>query len=222
MAELKYPNESNAYRAARNELLEAEAELRAHIERVAALRRALPLGGEVPQDYAFEAEGGSVKLSELFAGAMDTLFLYGFMFGPNAEKPCPLCTSFLDSLDGNAPHLQQRINVAVSARAPFERLKALAAARGWNNLRIVSSANNSYQADYFAETQQHGQMPMANVFVRRDGKIHHSWGSELLYAASDDGCDSRHIDLLWPLWNVLDLTPDGRGSDGYPALSYEQ
>jgi predicted dithiol-disulfide oxidoreductase (DUF899 family) len=219
---IRFPNESDVYRAARADLLKAEAELRDHVERVAAQRRKLPLGGKVKEDYVFdetvEGEKRQTRMSELFADDKDTLFLYGFMYGPKAEAPCPLCTSFLDSLNGSQPHISQRINLAVSARAPIDRITKLASSRGWDNLRLLSSSDNSFQSDYFAETEKHGQMPMANVFVRRDGVIHHFWGSELLYGPSD--ADSRHIDLMWPLWNVFDTTPDGRSADWYPKLKY--
>ena len=218
-----YPNESPGYRKARNDLLAAEATLREQVERVAALRRALPLGGKVATDYTFREhrkDGGSaaVKLSELFAPGRDSLLLYGFMFGPRMDHACPMCTSFLDSLDGAAPHLTQRINVAVCARSPIERIAEFAASRGWRNLRLLSSAENTFQHDYLAEGDDGGQWPMANVFVRRDGAIHHFWGSELLFEPFPTG-NTRHIDMLWPLWNVLDLTPEGRGETWYPALS---
>jgi predicted dithiol-disulfide oxidoreductase (DUF899 family) len=219
-----YPNESAEYRKARNELLEAEDALRSQLERVAELRRALPVGGEVKQDYGFEerASDGSVQkvtLGELFAPGRDSLLLYGFMFGPQMERACPMCTSFLDSLNGAAPHIGQRINLAVSARSPIERLTDFAESRGWTNLRLISSAHNSFQYDYLAEGDDGAQLPMANVFVRRDGAIHHFWGSELLLRPYPSG-NSRHVDLIWPLWNVLDLTPEGRGRDWYPALEY--
>jgi predicted dithiol-disulfide oxidoreductase (DUF899 family) len=219
-----YPNESAEYRKARNELLEAEEGLRRELERVAALRRALPLGGELPEDYAFEERDpqGRVrktKLSELFASGLDSLLLYGFMFGPKMERACPMCTSFLDSLDGAAPHLGQRINLAVCARSPVERIAAHAASRGWSKLRLLSSADNGYAHDYLTEGDDGSQWPMANVFVRRGGRIHHFWGSELMFRSSPSG-NTRHIDLAWPLWNVLDWMPEGRGKDWYPALEY--
>jgi predicted dithiol-disulfide oxidoreductase (DUF899 family) len=224
---VKFPNESDAYRKARDELLRAEIALSDQTERVAEQRRKLPLGGRAKEDYVFEELAGGkprpVKLSELFASGKDTLFLYGFMFGPNAEHPCPMCTSFLDALDRQVDHISQRINVAVSARSPVQRIVDFAATRGWKKLRLISSSDNHYQADYFAEDASANQWPMANVFVRKDGAIHHFWGSEMLYAGKDgrrDGTDSRHIDMLWPLWNVLDLTPGGRGADFYPKLSY--
>ncbi len=222
MTDVRFPNESPEYREARNALLAAEAELRAQTERVASMRRALPLGGLVKEDYAFDeldddGNARQVKLSELFVPGKDTLVVYGYMYGPDAAAPCPLCTSMLDSLNGGAAHITDHVGLVVSARSSIDRVAKLAAGRGWTNLRMVSSANNTYQADYFAEMEGGGQMPMANVFVRRDGQIHHTWGSELLYAGGDG--DSRHIDTVWPLWNVLDWTPAGRG-EGYPKLSY--
>jgi predicted dithiol-disulfide oxidoreductase (DUF899 family) len=218
----RFPNESPKYRAARDALLATEAELRDQVERVAAQRRALPLGGRLEQDYAFnEIVGGAsrtVKLSALFDPGKDTLFLYSFMYGPDAKQPCPLCTSFLDALDAQVQHIGQRISVAVVAKSPIERINEFASGRGWKRLRLVSAAGTTYQRDYFGENAEGNQWPMANVFVRKDGDVHHFWGSELLYVDTEG--DSRHIDLLWPLWNVLDLTPAGRGADFYPQLSY--
>jgi predicted dithiol-disulfide oxidoreductase (DUF899 family) len=216
-----FPNESPEYRKARDELLDEEAVLRDQQERVAALRRKLPLGGEA-QDYEFEQSVAGaatpVKLSELFAPGQDSLLIYGFMYGPQMEQACPMCTSFLDSLNGAAPHISQRISLAVSARSPIERLVAHGEQRGWGDLRLISAANNTYARDYQTEAEDGSQLPMANVFVRRDGRIHHFWSSELFFRANPNG-HPRHVDLLWPLWNVLDLTPDGRG-DWFPALDY--
>lgn len=225
MQKAPFPNESTEYRQARDRLLQAEAALRQQLEEVAALRRELPLGGRVKEDYVFQelAEDGEstrVKLSELFAPGKDSLFVYGFMFGPQMKAACPLCTSLLDSLDGNAPHIAQKVNLAVVARSPIRRIHDFAAERGWRHLRLLSSADNSFQADYLAEDEKGDQWPMANVFVRRDGAIHHFWGSELLFEKFASG-DMRHVDLLWPLWNLLDLTPEGRGESWYPALSYD-
>jgi predicted dithiol-disulfide oxidoreductase (DUF899 family) len=169
------------------------------------------------------AEGGvqQVRLSELFAPGQHSLLLYGFMFGPKMERACPMCTSFLDSLNGAAPHIRQRMSLAVCARSAIDRVADFGASRDWTNLRLLSSENNSFQHDYLAEGDDQEQLPMANVFVRRDGKIHHFWGSELLFRPYPTG-NTRHIDTLWPLWNVLDLAPEGRGSDWYPALEYER
>lgn len=218
MVDSRYPNESGEYRGAREELLKAESDLREGVERVAALRRGLPLGGAVREDYVFQGAGGPVKISELFADGKDSLFLYSYMFSPEMESPCPLCTSFLDALDAQAPHIEQRINVAVTAKSPFERVAAVAKGRGWHNMRLLSDGETSYHADYLGEAPDGSQMPMANVFVRREGRIHHWWGSELLFVPTEVG-DRRHIDMMWPLWNVLDTTPEGRG-DIYPKLEY--
>ncbi len=225
MKQLTFPNESPQYREARAELLDAEAALRQQTEKVAESRRALPLGGQAKEDYVFEemAAGGGireVRLSELFQPEKGSLFIYGFMYGPNAKQPCPLCTSLLDGLNGNAKHIEQRMSLAVVARSPIERIREFAATRGWSNLRLLSSANNTYQSDYFAEDQEGNQWPMANVFVKRNGAVHHFWGSELLSRPFEGG-DMRHVDMFWPLWNVLDLTPEGRSKTWYPALSYD-
>lgn len=219
-----FPNESAGYREARNALLEAEEELRERIEEVATLRRELPLGGRVEEDYVFDeldahGEVRQVRLSDLFAPGKDSLFLYSYMYGPEMEEPCVMCTSILDGLEGNAPHIEQRMNLAVAARSPIERVERFARDRGWRHLRLLSSANNTYHPDYFGEDEDGSQWPMANVFVRRDGAVHHFWGSELMFRLLENG-NTRHVDLLWPLWNVFDLTPEGRGETWYPKLRY--
>ena len=219
MAALKFPNETKQYRTARKKLLDAEIALRRQIEKVAALRRKLPNGGELAQDYVFTSQDGPVKLSELFERG-NTLLAYSFMFGPQMKNACPMCTSFLDGLNGNAQHIAQRANLVVIAKSPIERLLEYARGRDWRNLRLLSSAGTSYNRDYYGENDKGAQLPMMNVFVKRDGKVRHFYGSEVLYAPEDKGQNARHNDLMWPLWNVLDLTPEGRGSDWYPKLSY--
>jgi len=217
----RFPGESRAYRRAREKLLAAEIKLRRQIEEVAALRRKLPAGGAVPQDYAFDEGGGSiVRLSKLFASGKASLILYNFMYGPNMKHACPMCTAFLDSLDGAAPHVIQQANLAVVAKSPIERIRKFARSRGWRNLRLLSSSANSYNRDYGGETPEGSQMPSLNVFVRRDGVIRHFFNTELLFAKTEKGQDPRHNDLAWPLWNLLDLTPEGRGKDWYPKLEY--
>jgi predicted dithiol-disulfide oxidoreductase (DUF899 family) len=221
MASMKFPNETTDYRQARSALLQAEIDLRNQVEQVAAMRRRLPPGGAVKQDYEFDeiGPGGQirkVKLSELFEGSKNSLFIYSFMYGPKMEHPCVMCSSIVDGLNGNARHITQRINLAVVARSPIERIMAFARPRGWNSVRLLSSANNSYHPDYFGETDAGDQRPMANVFVRSDGVIRHFWGTEMAYA--DIEGQPRHMDLMWPLWNVFDTTPEGRGTDWYPPL----
>jgi predicted dithiol-disulfide oxidoreductase (DUF899 family) len=231
MPPVRFPDESKAYRSARSKLLKAEIDLRRRVEQVAALRRKLPLGGQVPEDYVFE-EGGQdpadvttvrkVRLSQLFQRGQDTLILYSYMYGPKMKQPCPMCTAMLDGLDGQAPHVSQRASFAVVARSPIGRIRELGHGRGWRNLRLLSSAGNDYHPSYHGEDEDGGQLPMMNVFVRRGGKTKHFWGSELLFAPSEKGMDSRHVDQFWPMWHLLDLTPGGRGRAFYPALEYSK
>jgi predicted dithiol-disulfide oxidoreductase (DUF899 family) len=220
-----FPNESAAYRKARNKLLKAEIGLRREVEAVAKLRRALPLGGEVPEDFVFQEPAEvigmkKVKLSELFAPGKDTLILYSYMYSQSMQNPCPMCTSIIDSLDGAALHLGQRVNLAVVAKSPLPRILTFARNRGWKNLKFLSSAENSYNRLYHGEDAEGHQTPAMNVFVKKDGKVRHSWASELMFAKAGKGQSPRHVDMIWPLWNMLDLTPEGRGKDWYPKLSY--
>jgi len=239
--DVRFPGESEEYRRERNRLLEAEIELRRAIERVAAQRRELPPGGVVPEDYVFErAGGGDVRFSELFEPGKDTLVVYSFMFPrysgddrpgpavgetaklPLAETPCSSCTSILDSLDGAAQHLTQRVNLAVVAKSDPERVADFARERGWRHLQLLSSRNTTYNRDYHAETADGEQRPILNVFVRDGDRFRHSWASELMFAPRDEGEDPRHVDAIWPVWHVLDTTPDGRGADWrFPLLRYE-
>ena len=217
---MRFPGESKRYRESRNRLLEAERDLRRHVEKVAAMRRKLPLGGRVPEDYVFDGVSGPVKLSEQFRDGRNTLILYSFMFGPQMKQPCPMCSSFIDSLNGAAPHVTQRANLAVVAKSPIARLEEYGRSRGWNNLRLLSSANNNYNRDYFGESPDRGQMPSLNVFVKRGDRVHHFYQTELLFMPSDKGQNERHIDIAWPLWNLLDFTPEGRGTDWFPKIQY--
>jgi predicted dithiol-disulfide oxidoreductase (DUF899 family) len=216
---MKFPNESKQYRAARDKLLKAEIALRKEVEAVAALRRKLPSGGEVPEDYVFDGQDGKVKLSELFKNG-NTLVAYSFMYGPKMQQPCPMCTSIIDGLNGNAVHIAQRTRLVVVAKSPIGRILEFARGRGWSNLKFVSSEPNSYNRDYHGEDEKGAQWPMLNVFYKAAGKIRHAWGSEMLTAKLERGQDPRHVDMLWPLWNVLDFTPEGRGTNWRPKLSY--
>jgi predicted dithiol-disulfide oxidoreductase (DUF899 family) len=227
MMSISFPGESPEYRAARDRLLKQEVELRRATEAVAAARRTLPPGGVVPQDYVFQQAGTDgtptkVKLSELFVPGKDTLAIYNFMF-PRAldeDLPCPSCTSFLDAFDGASQHITQRVNLVVVAKTELSRILAHAQARGWRRLRLLSSAGNTYNRDYFGETEEGAQMPMLNVFRRSGSAIRHFWGSELLYVPPEPGQDPRHTDSIDPQWNLFDFTPEGRGTDWYPELSY--
>lgn len=223
-ASLRLPGEDQAYRTARNELLKAERELRQRIERVAELRRALPPGGPLKEDYEFleagpSQETGAVRFTTLFEPGKDSLVIYGFMY-PEGGSPCPMCSAFLDSLDGAAPHIEQVVNLAAVARASPGELRDWAAQRGWRNLRLLSSSGTSYNADYLAENAQGDQLPILNVFHKTGSGIRHSYATELFFQPAEKGQNPRHVDMLWPLWNLLDLTPEGRGN-WYPSLDYE-
>ena len=222
-----FPAESRRYRTARNRLLTAEIDLRRHVERVARMRRKLPRGGPIAQDYAFEESapgpaGGvrEVKLSQLFHAKLDTLFLYSYMFGPQMKQPCPMCTSFIDALEGTIAHLSRRAALAIVAKSPIGRIAEFAQTRGWRRLRLLSSASNTYNLDYHGETPDGGQLPMLNIFVRRKGKIYHHYATELQFLPPDKGQNERHLDMMWPLWNLLDLTSEGRGANWFPSLTY--
>jgi predicted dithiol-disulfide oxidoreductase (DUF899 family) len=218
-----YPNESPQYRRARDELLAAELEARRAVERAATLRRTLPPGGAVPEDYVFEVAGQDgtsrrVPLSGLFEDGRTTLLLYSYMFGPDMESPCPSCTSILDGVDGALPHLAQRASFAAVVKSPLARALPVAAGRGWRHIRLVSSAGTSYNRDYHGENADGEQWPTMNVFVRDGDQVRHFWGAE--EAPSDPGQEPRNLDLFWPLWHLLDATPDGRGDGQFPRLSY--
>jgi predicted dithiol-disulfide oxidoreductase (DUF899 family) len=240
---IAFPGESAEYRAARDRLLEQEVELRRAMEAVAAARRELPPGGVVPEDYVFQgtgADGGraDVRLSELFEPDKDSLVIYNLMFPrgagddrpgpaggetarlPLEEAPCPSCVALLDQLEGAAEHASQQIGFAVVAKAPLDRLLTWAEERGWRNLRLLSSAANDFNRDYFGETADGFQMPMLNVFERDAGSIRHFWGAELTFAPADPGQDHRSVGTLEPLWNLFDLTREGRPMDWDEQLSY--
>jgi predicted dithiol-disulfide oxidoreductase (DUF899 family) len=240
---IHFPNESSEYRAARDRLLAREIELRRALESVAAARRRLPMGGLIAQDYLFDGLGSNgkparIKLSELFAPGKDSLVVYNFMFprfpddtrpGPKSgstaqlkreEGPCPSCTAFLDELDGAAQHLAQKLNFVVIANAPLQRLTAFADERGWRNLRLLSSGGTSFKRDYHAETAEGHQMPMLHVFHRERDGIHHFWSTEMFYEPPDPGQDPRHNGTLNLLWNMFDLTPEGRPANWREQLDY--
>ncbi len=216
---VRFPGESAAYRAARTALLAEEIELRRHIERVAAQRRALPPGGPVTGEFRFDGPDGPTDLAGLF-GDKETLAVYSLMFGPERARPCPMCTALLGPLDGNAADIGQRIALAVVARSPRERLVAFGRERGWRSLRLYADLNDAYSRAYFGLLPDGSEVPAFNIFTRRDGIIRHFWSGEMTGDSTDPGQDPRGAPDLTPLWNVLDMTPEGRGTDWYPKLDY--
>jgi predicted dithiol-disulfide oxidoreductase (DUF899 family) len=214
-----FPNETAEYRKARNILLAEELELRRHIERVAALRRAMPLGGEIPENYTFEGENGAVRLSDLF-GDKQALVIYSMMFGPERKRPCPMCTAILTSWDGTARNLRERVALAITARSPIDRILDFKKERGWRNLPLYSDGKGNYTRTYVSA--QDGDVPGLNIFTRKDGRVHHFWAGEMSGDMADPGQDPRGAPDLDPLWTILDLTPEGRGADWYPKLEYTQ
>jgi predicted dithiol-disulfide oxidoreductase (DUF899 family) len=240
---IRFPGESEEYRAARDRLLEQEVELRRAMEAVAVARRELPPGGPLPEDYVFQGEGAGgaptdVRLSELFAPGKDSLALYHFMFprssedprpGPEtgrtaelplAQGPCPSCTALLDQLDAVMFHSEPLLNFYAVAGAPLEHVLTFAHERGWRRMRVLSASGNTFKRDYHGESEDGAQIPMLNVFHRDGETIRHFWASELMYAPSDPGQDPRHAGTIEPLWNLFDLTPEGRPDDWHEQLSY--
>src|SRR3977135_1466413 len=178
----RFPNESAEYRRAREALLTEEIELRRQIERVAEQRRSLPPGGEVKKNYPFEGENGPASFADLF-GDKDSLVVYNYMFGPQRERPCPMCTSLLSAWDGGVPDILQRVALAGVARSPIARLLAFRRERGWHYLPLYQDISGEFSRDYHALTKDGGDDAAFNVFTRRRDAsgytIRHFWGGEM-------------------------------------------
>lgn len=217
---MHFPNESADYRAARNALLEREREQRRLNTEIADLRSQLPDGGAVPEDYVFERLGSDgeiepVRLSELFEDGKDSLIVYSFMFGADRKKACPGCTYLLDILDDASAYINQKTTLVVVAGSPVQRIVGYARDRGWTHHRLLSTAGNAYPRDYHSVVGGDAEVPIVNVF-RRDGDvIRHFWASELLFEPPLPGQDSRHNDTIDAGWPMLDLIPEGRGSEWF-------
>ena len=171
----------------------------------------------VPKDYQFVGESGPVSLADLF-GDKQTLAIYSMMFGPQRARPCPMCSSQLAAWDGEALDVDQRISLVVTARSPINRLVAFKQERGWQHLRLYSDLTGDFTRDYVSA--EDADVPAFNVFTRRDGTIRHFWSAEMSATTADPGQDPRGAPDLMPLWNILDTTPEGRGTDWYPTLNY--
>jgi predicted dithiol-disulfide oxidoreductase (DUF899 family) len=215
-----FPNESDEYRAARTRLLAEEIGLRRQIQRVAQLRRALPPGGEAA-DYRFlDADGRELGFAELF-GPHDTLFTYYWMYGPERERPCPMCTSFVGSLDIPAPDIEQRVSVAILSRSPVSRQLEFARERGWRNLNFFQTVGDDFARDYRALHADGSEWAIVSVWKREGDKVRLFWAAEGGPETADPGFDPHLAPDPTPLWNILDMTPQGRGTNWYPKLDYE-
>jgi predicted dithiol-disulfide oxidoreductase (DUF899 family) len=217
MNEMHYPNESKAYREARNALLKDEQELVDKVKAVAAKRRKLPLGGQLKEDYVFEwandgKVGKTVKFSELFRDK-STLLLYSFMFGPGWDHPCPSCTSLMDGFDRTTYQVNQHATFVGIAKAPADRINEWAKRRGWSQIGLVSGFKSPYQRDYMCQkgSDDDMQVSMMHVFKKLDGKIYQTWGCELT---------SNHVDTVWAYWNLMDFTPEGRPDIPTPPQNF--
>ena len=218
--EPKFPGESGDYAKARAALLAEEIEFRRHMTRLSAQRQALPPGPIVTADYRFlNADGAELSLLDLF-DEHDTLITYFWMYGPQRERPCPMCTNWLGGVDGNAADVKQRAALKVLGRSPVSRQLAFARERGWDHLDFVQTLGDAYANDLDLINEDGSENP-ALVVYRRDGRdVRLFYAAEMPMAAADPGQDPRTAPDIAPLWSLLDLTPEGRGTDWYPKLDY--
>lgn len=214
----RFPNESAEYRAARTALLAKEIELRRHIQEVAAQRRALPKGGEAKDYRLLDADGKEVGLLDLF-GHHTSLFTYFWMFGPERNRPCPMCTSFVGALNAPAPDIEQRVALAILSRSPVARQLAFARERGWSHLKFYQVVGDDFARDYQGLVNGE-EGSITAVWRRENDKVRLFWAAEGGPETADPGFDPHLAPDPNPLWNILDLTPEGRGTDWYPKLSY--
>lgn len=215
-----FPGETDAYREARQALLAEEIEFRRHMTRLTEQRQALPPGPVIEKDYRFkDANGAEVGLLDLF-GDHDTLVTYFWMYGPQRERPCPMCTNWLGSVNGNAADIKQRVALKILGRSPVDRQLAFAAERGWRDLDFVQTVGDDYARDLDRINPDGSENPALVVFKRDGDKVRLFWSSEMFMEAADPGQDPRDAPDIASLWSVLDLTPEGRGTDWYPKLTY--
>jgi predicted dithiol-disulfide oxidoreductase (DUF899 family) len=219
-------NESREYLAKREELRLAEIELMRQRERVAELRRKLPQGAAI-QDYVFEEgpasldEGDApirmVRMSELFSAPNRALIVYHFMYGKKQINPCPMCTMLIDGWEGVAHHVAQNADVVIVAAADPTTLRAHARKRGWDNLRLLSCGASTFKYDFGSEDREGNQDSTVSVFTKdNDGTLRHFYTAHPWMSAD---IKERGLDLVFPVYNILDLTPQGRG-DWYGSFDY--
>ena len=226
MSRFVFSGESADYQQRREELLAAEIALKDQVERVATLRRQLPVGMRVP-DYVFRegppdliqqdaADFADVRLSDLFTDGHDTLIVDHLMFAAADDEPCVMCSMWADGYNTVWPHIVQRASFVLVAKAEIGKLRGFARRRGWDRIRLLSSHDSTFNRDFGMEEADGTQNPGLSVFTRTpDGAVYHRYttGAEL------DEQNNRGIDLCTPVWNLFDLLPQGRG-DWYPSHSY--
>jgi len=207
-------------------LLTKEIELRALQEQVALMRRELPPGGELKEDYLFQeldlASGSAtdIRFTDLFGDKKD-LLVYSYMYGPDWEDPCPSCTSVIDGLNAMSRHVRQQVEMVIVAKASPAQVTAIAEERGWQDVRLLSSQHNDYTRDYLSQPDESTKslIPVMNSFHKDGNDLRHVWASELFWTPLPSG-HPRHLDTAWPLWALLDMTRAGRHPDSNPKLRY--
>lgn len=215
-----FPGESEAYSRARRALLAEEIEFRRHMTRLTEQRRALPPGPAIRTNYRFKlANGSEVGLRDLF-GEHDTLVTYFWMYGPQRERPCPMCTNWLGGVNGNAMDIEQRVALKVLGRSPVDRQRAFAAERGWQHLDFVQTVGDTYAKDLGLLDEKGNEQAAVDVYQRTGDDVRLFYALEMPAEAADPGQDPRTAPDIAPLWSILDLTPAGRAEDWYPKLSY--
>lgn len=219
-AKTPFPGASAEYEAARKALLAEEIEFRRHMTRLVAQRQALPPGPVITKDYRFKDEQGfDASLIDLF-GDKDTLVTYFWMYGPQRQRPCPMCTNWLGSVEGNAADIKQRVALKILGRSPVERQYAFAQERGWRDLNFVQTVGDDYANDLGILMDDGSEYPALVVFQRDGDQVRLFWASEMTQEMADPGQDPRDAPDIAALWSVLDLTPGGRPKDWYPKLKY--
>jgi predicted dithiol-disulfide oxidoreductase (DUF899 family) len=220
LARTPFPGESAEYRKAREALVTEEIEFRRHMTRLAEQRRTLPPGPVIEKNYRFkDANGSELGFLDLF-GRQSALVTYFWMFGPQRERPCPMCTNWLGAVNGNAADIKQRVALKVLGRSPVSRQIAFAQERGWRNLDFVQTVGDDYAKDIGVLKSDGSEWPAITVFKRDGDEVRLFWAAEMTSEMADPGEDPRLAPDIASLWSILDLTPDGRGKDWYPKLSY--
>jgi len=215
-----FPGESAEYARAREDLLRKEIEFRRRMTKLTEQRMALPPGPVIETDYRFrDRSGADLRLMDLFDGK-DALVTYFWMFGPQRERPCPMCTNWLGSVNGNAADIRQRVALKIIGRSSVDRQLAFAAERGWKDLDFVQTIGDDYARDLHLINDDGSENPAMIVFKRDSDNVRLFWAAEMPMEAADPGQDPRIAPDIASLWSVLDLTPDGRGTDWYPKLTY--